>query len=694
MRLEFAASTTTPSARNVRGDPLSKFASRLVAALAFGAFGAFGVFALAPPAGAKPPLEAFGDVPTIWGAELSPDGKKVVFFNRMKGIDYLAIYDFNTRKQSLFAELSKVKAQDLRFVGNDYVVVLVSKTASVYGFRDKFENSQAFSVNLKTGKFVQLLAKTLGLFPAQIGLGRIIAVDPDGRHVFMPAFMGDGFTDPTLEVMRVDLETGLGTRAKGARGGTATIDWLMQADGQPLAREDFSERNQVHTITITEKSGGREIYRQESDQVSTSLVGVSAKGDALVLVDSGDSDFLSLYEMSIADGKISGPLMQKPNADVDGVMVDRNRVVLGVRYSGMLPSYGMFDEGLNADFEKLAATFVGSTVYLDSWSNDWSKLLLLVDGGPVPSRYVLFDRSTGKAAVIAQARPEIGPDDVGEVFTIEYKARDGLKIPGLMTWPAGSTNETRKNLPLIVLPHGGPEAYDSVGFDWLAQFLANEGYAVLQPNFRGSAGLGIEFRNAGLGEWGRKMQDDITDGVRAVAKMGWVDPERVCIVGASYGGYAALAGGALTPELYRCVVAIAPVSDLRVMLAYERERHGSKSSAYAYWRGQIGDPDKDREAIDAVSPKRHAADYKAPVLLLHGVDDTMVPSAQSSQMEDALQAKGKTVRYIKLKGDDHYFNSDESRRTLLTEMAAFIAQNIGAQNIGTQNIGPQKAEAK
>jgi dipeptidyl aminopeptidase/acylaminoacyl peptidase len=304
-------------------------------------------------------------------------------------------------------------------------------------------------------------------------------------------------------------------------------------------------------------------------------------------------------------------------------------------------------------------------------------MLFFVEGGVHAERYVLFDRATKKVSGVANSRPSIKPDDVGEVITIEYKARDGLKIPGLITWPTGVAPEERKNLPLVVMPHGGPEAYDAVGFDWLAQFLANEGYAVLQPNFRGSAGFGMVFRQAGRGQWGRKMQDDITDGANALAKMGWVDPNRICIVGWSYGGYAALAGGALTPDLYKCVASIAGVSNLREMLATERRLHGSRSRTVTYWEEQIGDPDKDREAIDAVSPSRLADRFSAPVLLVHGIDDTTVPVQQSDMMNDALKNAKKTVQYIRIKGDDHGLVDNGSRRSVLTSLAEFLAKHIG-----------------
>jgi dipeptidyl aminopeptidase/acylaminoacyl peptidase len=480
--------------------------------------------------------------------------------------------------------------------------------------------------------------------------------------------------------VKVNLDTGRGLRQLGTKGNPATIDWIIDTKGNAVAREDYDEQRKEHRIRSFGGGDSREIHTEKTDLLSISMVGLSSRGDSLIVSNQTDSGFLSLYEMSKADGSRSDPILQRSDADVEGVVMDENRIVHGVRYSGLFPSYEMFDPALDADIKLVAGVFPASSVYLDSWSSDWSKLLLLVDGGLHPQRYVLFDRNAKKASIVSHTRPSIKPEDVGEVVTVEFKARDGLTIPSLVTWPVGVAEADRKNLPFVVLPHGGPESYDNVGFDWMAQFFANEGYAVLQPNFRGSEGFGAAFRDAGRGEWGRKMQDDITDGANAMVKMGWADPNRMCIVGASYGGYAALAGGALTPDLYKCVVSLAGVSDLREMLANERRDHGERSLAYTYWRELIGDPEKDRDAIEAVSPARLAGAFKAPVLLLHGLDDTVVPTGQSNRMESALKSAGKPVTYVKIRGDDHWFATNESRRTLLTSMGEFLAKHLKPAN--------------
>jgi dipeptidyl aminopeptidase/acylaminoacyl peptidase len=259
---------------------------------------------------------------------------------------------------------------------------------------------------------------------------------------------------------------------------------------------------------------------------------------------------------------------------------------------------------------------------------------------------------------------------VSEVKPIKYKAADGLEITGYLTLPRG---RDAKNLPLIVLPHGGPAVRDAPGFDWWAQALASRGYAVLQPNYRGSLGFGAAFYQAGFGEFGRKMQTDLSDGVRDLARQGVIDPKRVCIVGGSYGGYAALAGASLEHGVYRCAVSVAGVSDLRSQILDSRRKGGR--DALRYWQRFIGAKDLQDPVLDAVSPAAHAAAADIPILLIHGRDDTVVTIWQSRKMADALRAAGKPVEFIELKGEDHWLSRGESRLAMLQATVDFLERN-------------------
>lgn len=632
--------------------------------------------ALAFPAAGKPPLEAFGDVPEVRAMELAPDGKKAAYILNRKGVDQLMLLDLETKKVEALATVTDFKARGVTFVTPKHVILHASVTTRniEYGTR-KFEHTGAFAVNLETRKAVQLLRRA-DLFPVQSGLGDIVGVDPGGRHVYMPAFAGT-LSEPKLNVLRVSLDNGDGAAGGGRTGTANTRDWIYNAAGETIAREDYSEKTKEYAIYAYSGDTSRVVLARKGEHMPYNLVGLTPDEKSLVITDM-NSDFYSLYEVSLTDGAIRGPILKRDDADMVGAIRDRGNVVRGVIYGGLFPSYELFDAAVEADVKAVQGQLPASAVTLSSWSDDWSRLLLMVSGGGLSERYVLFDRTARKMEIIALSRPAIRAEDVGAVTTIEYRASDDLRIPALVTWPTGVAEADRKNLPMIVLPHGGPEAYDTVGFDWMAQYFANEGYMVLQPNFRGSGGFGESFAAAGRRQWGRKMQDDITDGAKAMARMGWADPNRVCILGGSYGGYAALAGGALTPDLYKCVVAIAGVSDLREMLVQERRENGPDSLAFAYWTRHIGDLDTDLAAINAVSPVNHAASFKAPVLLIHGTDDTVVLSKQSDLMEAALKAAGKNVTYIRLKGDDHNLSRGENRRAALEAMGKFVAQHIGA----------------
>ena len=244
-----------------------------------------------------------------------------------------------------------------------------------------------------------------------------------------------------------------------------------------------------------------------------------------------------------------------------------------------------------------------------------------------------------------------------------------MALTGYLTLPR---DKPATALPLVVLPHGGPASRDRAGFNWWAQALASRGYGVLQVNYRGSDDLGYAFMARGFGEWGRKMQTDLSDGVRHLATKGIVDPARVCIVGGSYGGYAALAGVAFDHGVYRCAVSVAGVSDLHKMVQWSAAGLGRQDRVtQQYWARYMGAV----ETWDAVSPALHADAVNAPVLLIHGSDDTVVPFAQSAAMEGALRRAGKPVELITLKSEDHGLSRGATRLEMLRATVDFLAKN-------------------
>ncbi|MEL6789603.1 MAG: prolyl oligopeptidase family serine peptidase [Pseudomonadota bacterium] len=350
--------------------------------------------------------------------------------------------------------------------------------------------------------------------------------------------------------------------------------------------------------------------------------------------------------------------------------------MVGVEYSGLYPSYEFYDLGLGSTMVNLTEYFRGASVSLESFSRDLNDLIIHVSGANRAPSFYQYDRRTRSLERIALEYDGITDENVMPTVEVTYPARDGEKIPGVLTYPRGWNFDRR--LPTLIMPHGGPEAHDSVRFDWMAQFFASRGYLILQPSFRGLDGFGAKHKLAGRGEWGRGvMQHDVTDGLNAMIKTGWADADRVCIVGASYGGYAALAGGAFTPEKYKCIAAVAPVTDLVKMTFDERRDSGSDSWVVTYWKLLIGDPRSEKERLRSISPSQFADNFTAPVLLIHGKDDTVVPISQSSVMARALKRADKPVEFVRQNNGDYWLSTSETRLETLSALSTFIDTHLG-----------------
>ncbi|MDG1824733.1 MAG: S9 family peptidase [Henriciella sp.] len=621
----------------------------------------------------QPPIEAYGNLPEIRHAAISDSGRKVAMVLEAEGGTRVAVYDLDGGEpKAVGTGDSQVRGVD--FAGDDFVILQTSQATRAEGFFGRVEYSGAFSLNLETMKVRELLKDTKGMWPVQTGLGKIIGHDPAEGEILMPGYWANSdFADPEYHVFRVDLKSGRGRISN--RGGNNTRDFVISEDGKLLARVDFSdERN---TFRIFTDVGGKntKIYEQKDVELPPlGVLGVMPDQEALVVMSRGGYEQIRTLSF---DGDLSAPILSRDDADIDRIFSDANRIVRGVQYSGAYPSYEFFDEALNRDIAGIVEASPGSTVSLVDWSGDWQNLLLKIEGDTSSGMYIHYDRASKKTLRLGDSRPDIPADAVGQILAFSYAARDGLPIPSIVTLPPTADVATVTNLPLIVMPHGGPESYDNARFDWMAQYFANRGYLVLQPNFRGSSGYGTQFTLAGNGEWGGKMQDDVTDGVKTLIAEGLADPDRVCIVGASYGGYSALAGGAFTPELYKCVVAIAPVSDLAMMISESREDYGRSSWVTSYWEERMADGDARNKKLNAISPAKFAANLQSPVLIIHGEDDTVVPMRQSVTMRNALRRADKPVELIRLEGEDHWLSESETRRTTLEAMDRFVKQHIG-----------------
>jgi dipeptidyl aminopeptidase/acylaminoacyl peptidase len=510
----------------------------------------------------------------------------------------------------------------------------------------------------------------------QTGLGTILGASADGQRVFMPAFTARrGVSDPDFSLMEVELQAVERPRVL-ERGSYHTTDYFVDAVGNVLVEEVFNDETDEHTIFAYHDGKPVRIYRAETEIPEIAVVALTADRRSLIFEDESENDERTGYfSMSLEDGTVSDPIFKRVDADVEAILTDINRVAYGVVYSGLTPSYAFFDEQLTARMQEIQAKFPGNSVWLEDASPDLRYFLISVEGSNASGDYYLY--SDDKVIrFLSRSRPSIGPEFVNPVTAFDYEARDGATIPALLTVPLEHKEDPRK-LPAVVLPHGGPEAHDWLGFDWFAQALASQGYAVIQPQFRGSSGFGVQHLLAGRGEWGKRSQNDITDALQHLVTEGVVDPDRVCIAGMSYGGFAALAGGAYTPGLYKCVVSVSGVSDVRSMLSQVKRERGRDDWTVAYWNEVIAQGDDSKETLDTISPANFAESFTAPVLLLHGDKDNIVDYDQSLHMERQLRRAGKPVTLIKLEGEDHYLSNPGTRLECLQAVIDFVNEHIG-----------------
>lgn len=376
-----------------------------------------------------------------------------------------------------------------------------------------------------------------------------------------------------------------------------------------------------------------------------------------------------------ATGEEEEILFEDSHYDVTGLNYSRlNKKLIAASYTGVKQEYHFFDEEYKAIYADLTAQFPGMEVYMVSSNDAEDKFILRTYGDKSLGDYHLYDRATKEVSHIANPSPWIDENQMASMEPITYESRDGLTIHGYLTLPAGLDRMTAKDLPLVVNPHGGPWARDNWGFNPEVQFLANRGYAVLQMNFRGSVGYGRAFWEASFGEWGLKMQDDITDGVNYMIAEGIADKDRVAIYGASYGGYATLAGMAFTPDVYACGIDYVGVSNLFSFM----------NTIPPYWEPykkmmyeMVGDPGTaDSTRLRATSPVFHADKITSPLYIAQGAQDPRVNKDESDQMVEAMRARGVEVEYLVKDNEGHGFRNEENRFEFYAAMEEFLAKHL------------------
>lgn len=383
----------------------------------------------------------------------------------------------------------------------------------------------------------------------------------------------------------------------------------------------------------------------------------------------------AIYKFNPETNKLGELLFSHDEVDVRNLMMsDKLKKIIGVSYINEYPEVFYFDKKTKAIMEGLESAFPGKKVSITSSTKDEMLNIVMVYNDNDPGNYFLYDRHNNKITHLLSARPNLKPDELVSMKAISFTSRDGLKIHGYLTLPKGSDG---KKVPLIVNPHGGPFGVrDSWGYNPEHQFFASRGYATVQVNFRGSGGYGREFEQAGYGgKWGAEMQNDLTDAVEYLVTKGIVDPKKICIYGASYGGYATMAGLTFTPDLYRCGINYVGVTDVGLLYTSMKK---SWEPAKKLMKLQIGDPD-DKELMKRMSPLAHVDKIKAPLMIVQGAQDPRVVKQHATDLRSALKSRGIVLsddEWIMKKNEGHGFRKEENIIELYTKMEKFLAKNL------------------
>ncbi|MBV1907796.1 MAG: S9 family peptidase [Kangiellaceae bacterium] len=383
----------------------------------------------------------------------------------------------------------------------------------------------------------------------------------------------------------------------------------------------------------------------------------------------------AIYKFDPETNKLGEMIYAHDEVDVGGLIMSRKQQkLLGVSYFADYPTSVYFDKATEKQLKMLSDAFPGKRVNISSQSEDEMLQVLMVNDDEDPGNYYLYNKNTGKVNFLLSVTKAINPKDMSPMEPIRFTSRDGLTIRGYLTVPKHTDG---KKLPLIINPHGGPFGVrDFWGYNPEHQFFASRGYATVQVNYRGSGGYGRSFEQAGYGgKWGAEMQNDLTDAVKYLVDQGIADPDRVCIYGASYGGYATMAGLTFTPELYKCGINYVGVTDIGLLFD-SMPKHWEP--AKELMKVQIGDPD-DKELMNRMSPLAHVDKIKAPLMIVQGAKDPRVVKQHATDLRDALEDRGITLNddeWIMKKNEGHGFRKEENRIELYQKMEKFLAKHL------------------
>jgi dipeptidyl aminopeptidase/acylaminoacyl peptidase len=603
------------------------------------------------------PLEDFFRNPEKTSFKISPDGNYLSFLMPWEHRLNIYVQKIGTEQVVRITQAKQRDITNYLWANNQRLVYLMDQNGD--------ENYRVYGVNIDGSDFKDL---------TPFDKVKVRVID-DLEDIPDEILIGMNRRDPKLfDAYRLNIKSGE-LRLVGDNPGNIS-GWLTDNAGQ------------LRVAVATDGLRDTLLYRQTEADPFKAIATTSFKDTLAPLFFTFDNQYLyvssnlgrdkqAIYRYDLAGGKLLDLIYEHPDVDVGELLRSKNRqVITGVSFFTDKRRYHFFDKDRAQLQNFLQQKLPGYEVVagdggMNLKSKDENRVIVRTYSDKSLGAYYLYTKSSGELKELAEVSPWLHETELADIQPISYQSRDGLTIHGYLTLPKGVEP---KNLPVIINPHGGPWARDHWGFNPEVQFLANRGIAVLQMNFRGSLGYGKGFWEAGFKQWGRKMQDDVTEGVHWLIDRGTADPKRIGIYGASYGGYATLAGVTFTPDLYACGVDYVGPSNLFTLLA----------SLPPYWGLEIqkfyemvGDPVKDKDLLQAVSPFFHADQIKSPLFVAQGAHDPRVKKAESDQIVAALKKRGVVVQYMVKDNEGHGFHNEENRFDFYRAMEKFLGKYLG-----------------
>ena len=620
---------------------------------------------------APPPLiptEDFAGRSAFRDFAMSPDGNQLAIERSVGGQAEILLLDAATGEISKrFAFAKKERVDWVRWAGNDKMLLSISTQGAYYGIPVRV--NRLFVRDLETDRFFMLDVDERVFWG-----GDLVHLAEDGSYALISV---QSSLRTTPSVYRYQLVPD-GEVERIVKPKTGVWSWYADDDG--VVRLGMGWKRKRLRVYYRPDAASKfdlvgKIKAGDEKSRYWSVVQIVSGTDRGYVLEEGENGRMGVRLFDYATGQAVETYYENPDWDVEELWLKRDGSPLAALYTDDREQIVWFDEDVKKRQANLKRALKTDEIRVVSRSRYDERLLIWAGSESDPGALYIFTPEEKKLAVLANYRPELDHRLLVKPKPVRYTARDGLEISAYLTLPHGRDG---KNMPFIIMPHGGPYGVrDKLQYNDEVQVLANRGYAVLQPNFRGSGGYGDAFYEAGNGEIGRKMQDDLDDAMDWAVAQGIADPDRVCVVGGSYGGYAALWAVLRNPDRYRCAASWAGVTDLDAILKYDRGFLSRKASKR--WRAQV-EGDEDFE-LDTVSPAIHAPNLARPVLLAHGTEDSTVPFSQYKKFEKASRDAPIKPTTLVIEGEGHGFSTTENEKAWYDALVAFLKEHNPPDNI-------------